>query len=394
MCKRSFLSILLILCMLLSVFALASCQKSGEDTTTAPETEPEATAPETTAEETTAATTARPAPEPNAYYSFYENQEYIKLLGRTRYYKNAVVVDWSAAGLEFEYEGSGDLKLTVEFSGDHNAVLEIDVDGKVGTVTVEESGTFRLASGLADGAHHVKIRRRTMVEDKAKGILLALQGVRMTGYFLDRPADNKYKVAFIGDSITCGVGLTGTNGLLTYAVDLCTREGFDYDVCSVSGIGVSHSTSKHGGTANTMAKYYPYFNYYRSETLRYYPDRQADLVIVNLNTNDNNTGATEAQYKEDLKTLISEIRAAHGENVPIVWVVGMMISPSANVNGWMNSVFAELGGESAGLYKIQVETNTAGGSSHPNQASHLAVSQALSIYLRTKNLLDLPPLAD
>ena len=394
MCKRSFLSILLILCMLLSVFALAACEKSGEADVTVPETEPETTVPETTAEETTAATTARPAPEPNAYYSFYENQEYIKLLGRTRYYKNAVVVDWSAAGLEFEYEGSGDLRLSVEFSGDHNAVLEIDVDGKVSTVTVIESGTFRLASGLEQGAHHVTIRRRTMVEDKAKGILLGLQGVRMTGYFLDRPADNKYKVAFIGDSITCGVGLTGTNGLLTYAVDLCTREGFDYDICSVSGIGVSHSTSKHGGTANTMTKYYPYFNYYRSETVRYYPDRQADLVIVNLNTNDNNTGATEAAYKQDLKTLISEIRAAHGNDVPIVWVVGMMISPSANVNGWLNSVFAELGGESAGLYKVTVETNTAGGSGHPNQASHLAVSQALSTYIRAKNLLDLPPLAD
>ena len=390
--KKRIVSLLLVLCFVLSVFALSSCEKNGEAAET---TAAETTAAETTAEETAAATTEPPAPVPNAYYSIYDNEQYIKLIGRSRFYKSAAVVDWSASGIEFEFTGSGDLKVDIENEGSNSgAVLIAEVDGGKYTLYVEKSDTYRIVSNLPEGTHHVLIRRQTMVEDGAGGILVAIKGIRMTGRFLPKPANKKYMVAFIGDSITCGVGLTGNSGLLTYAVDLCTREGFDYDICSVSGIGVSHSTSKHGGTANTMTKYYPYFNYYRSETVRYYPARQADLVIVNLNTNDNNTGATEAQYKEDLKTLISEIRAAHGENVPIVWVVGMMISPSANVNGWLNSVFAELGGESAGLYKVTVETNTAGGSGHPDQSSHLAVSQALSTYLRLKNLLDLPPLAD
>ena len=393
MCKRGFLSFLLILCTLFSVFALSSCEKSGEaaDTTAA-----ETTAAETTAEETAAATTEPPAPVPNAYYSIYDNEQYVKLIGRSRFYKSAAVVDWSASGIEFEYEGSGDLR--VEFEKDnengstHSVVFVAEVDGAERVLTVDRSDTYRLASGLEQGVHHVLIRRRTMVESGTVGIQVMIKGIRMTGRFLERPADKKYMVAFLGDSITCGVGLTNTDGLATYAVDLSTREGFDYDICSVSGIGVSHSTSRH--KSNTMTKYYPYFNYYRSTTLRYFPVRQADLVIVNLNTNDNNTGATEAQYKEDLKTLISEIRDAHGANVKILWVVGMMISPNAQVNGWLNAVFAELGGESAGLYKVTVETNTAGGSGHPNQASHLAVSRALSVYVRAKNLLDLPPLAD
>ena len=284
--------------------------------------------------------------------------------------------------------------MTVEYSGGHRVSLEIDVDGNVRTVSVDNSGTVSLASGLADGVHHVKVLRRTMAANDTTGLLLSAQGVTMTGYFLDRPADNKYKVAFLGDSITCGEGLTSTNGLLTYAIDLCTREGFDYDICSVSGIGVYHSYKKNGYSENTMTKYYPFFNYFRSETIRYFPDRQADLVIVNLNTNDNllTTAADEAPYKETLKTLISEIRDAHGENVPIVWIVGMMISPDAQVNGWLNDVFTELGGESAGLYRITVETNTAGDRNHPNQASHDAVSQALSAFIREKNLLDLAPL--
>ena len=391
--KRGLLSLLLILCTLLSLFVLASCGKSGEGADTEPATEPEATAAETTAEETTAATTERPAPTPNAYYPFNDNQQYIKLLGRSRVYKSAVVLDWTAAGLEFAFEGSGDLKLTVEFSGGHGVSLEIDVDGDVRAVSVDQSGTISLASGLPDGVHHVKVLRRTMLLYGSSELLLTAKGVTMTGYFLDRPADNQYKVAFLGDSITCGDGLSGMNGLLTYAVDLSSREGFDYDICAVTGIGVYRSAQMHGYTENTMTKYYPYFNYYRSTTLRYAPERKADLVIVNLNTNDSLHGATaadETPYKEALKTLISEIRAAHGSNVPIVWIVGMMISPDAAVNGWLNDVFAELGGENAGLYTITVETNNAGSSAHPNQSSHAAVSQALSAFIREKNLLDLP----
>ena len=394
--RRAF-PLLLIGCMLFSIFALASCEKSGEAAdTTVPATEQEATAPETTAEETTAATTERPAPVPNAYYSFYDNKQYLKLLGRSRFYKTAVALDWTAAGLAFDFEGSGDLKMKVEFIGNRYVVLEIEVDGNVREVSVRESGTIRLASGLADGVHHVMVRRRTMATNNTTGLLLTAQGVTMTGYFLERPADNTYKVAFLGDSITCGEGLIPSNGLLTYAVDLCTREDFDYDICAVSGIGVYHTYKQGGYSEETMTKYYPFFNYYRSETLRYMPDRQADLVIVNLNTNDNllTTAADEEQYKETLKTLISEVRDAHGENVPIVWIVGMMISPSAQVNRWLSAVFAELGGESAGLYQITVETNTSGDHNHPDQASHLAVSQALSAFIRTKNLLDLPPLTD
>ena len=388
------LSFLLIVCMLFSVFVLASCEKKGT-TDTATGTESEATETEATAAETTAATTERPAPEPDVYYSFQNNQEYIKLLGRSQFYKSAVALDWTAAGLEFEFEGSGNLKMKIDFSGNHSVILEIEVDGKIRSVSVQDSGTIQLASGLAEGVHHVKVRRKTMATNDTTGLLLMAHGVTMTGYFLERPADNTYKVAFLGDSITCGEGLISSNGLLTYAVDLCTREGFDYDICAVSGIGVYHSYKKNGYSENTMTKYYPFFNYYRSETLRYLPNRQADLVIVNLNTNDNllTTAADEAQYKATLKTLISEIRDAHGKDVPILWIVGMMISPSAQVNQWLNSAFAELGGESAGLYQITVETNTSGNHNHPDQESHLAVSQALSTYIRAKKLLDLPPLA-
>ena len=394
-------SLLLVVCMLLAV--LAGCGvKDGDGRTEPADTESSVkTAEVTTAEpvETTAVvTTEQPPLIVDGYVSATDCSLYVKEVGRSRLYRGAFILDWSASGIEFAFSGSGDLRVDIEKEGSSsNAVLIAEVDGEEHTLNVNTAGvqTYRVVTGLAEGEHHVLIRRRNMVEDGSdNGILVGIKGFRMTGSLLKRPADNKYMVAFLGDSILCGHGLPNQNGLATYAMDLCKREGFDYDVCSVSGFGVYCSSTRHGFTEKTLTKFYPYFNYYRSTTLRYMPERQADLVVVNLNTNDHNFGWTnspEEPYKEALRTLISEIREIHGENVPIVWIVGMMISPDSGVNRCLGEVFAELGGEAAGLYTITVETNTAGGDGgHPDASSHAAVSQALSAFIRTKNLLDLP----
>lgn len=381
-------ALLLTLCLLLpTLFGCAPGRTPAPAETTGE------TVAKTTAETTAEATTK--APPVYSAHSVLDERQNIKLIGRSQFSYGNILADWTASGIQFEYRGSGDLAIDVEKSGGTKSVVLIaTVDGEDHVVTVNKNGdaTYPIVSDLPQGRHRVLIRRRTMAEDGNNppvGLMLQFKNIWLCGTFRPKPADAAYKIAFLGDSITCGVGIEKSpHGLATYAVDLCDREGFDYDVCSVSGIGASHSTSRHG--ENSMTKYYPYYNYYRSESIRYTPERKADLVIVNLNTNDNNTHATETTYKADLKTLLTEIRAAHGQNVKIVWVVGQMISKTANVNKWLNAVFDELGGESAGLYRIEVEKNTEGESSHPDLSSHKAVSLALSRFLREKNLLDLP----
>ena len=381
--------LLVVLTLIPLLFGCGVADDPGATTTPYEETEPVGTDPIGTEPPETTVEATEPAPPVFREYTALETNPYLKKLGRSRLYRGAIVVDWSGSGIEFEYEGSGDLEVVIERDAAKNVSMLAEVDGTSKVFSVDENGskTYRIASDLPEGVHHVTIRRRTMVENGAVGLLAQFKAIRLCGKFLQKPADKRYLIAFVGDSITCGVGLANTDGLATYAVDFCTREKLDYDICSVSGIGVQHSTSKHNGTENTMTKYYPFFNYYRSATLRYNPERKADLVVVNLNTNDHNTGATETQYKTCLKTLISEIREAHGEDVNIVWVVGMMISKNANVNKWLNAVFTELGGESAGLYRLEVETNTSGEHGHPDASSHAAVSQALSQFIRDKGLL-------
>ena len=381
--------------LLLAALLLPAAAACGGGKKPAHDTEGPDTTAEPPAEEVT---TAAPVTYDPAEHTVSESLSSLKLLGRTVVENGQAIMDWSASGISFRYHGAGGLKLTFTRSGAKKSVdLTVTVDARVYSVSVTAEGTrtYAVPAEIKDGDHLVTVRRKTMVESGAVGVDLALESVTFGGEFLARPADNAKKVAFVGDSITCGVGLVSTstneeNGLATYAVDFADREGVDYDICAVSGIGVYRSTQKHGYTNNNMTKYYPYFNYFRSHTETYTPERRADLVVVNLNTNDSGNGHTaddKIPYQNALRLLLTEIRAEQGENVPIVWVVGMMTDQNAETNQWLNEVFDELGGESAGLYRLLVDKNQTGGASHPSNASHRAVSQKLSAFVREKNLL-------
>ncbi len=140
-------------------------------------------------------------------------------------------------------------------------VAEVDGEQRTITVSPNRRSDYVLATGLPEGDHTVLLRRDTMAESAAQGMFVDAEALLFNGTLLSRPADNLCKVAFIGDSITCGSGLASApSGLLTYAVDFADRENVDYDICSISGIGVYRSTQKHGYTSNNMAKYYQYFN--------------------------------------------------------------------------------------------------------------------------------------
>ena len=273
---------------------------------------------DTTAEET-------PLEEPDYTFKEYnvkDNIDNLKLLGRSLLYGDSILMDWSASGISFNFHGAETLRLKMTFQSEVNngkADIVVTIDNKDYTVSASGKGArkYTVTTSLEDGDHSVTIRRKSMVESGAKGLMLSLESVSFAGYFLEKPADNTYKVAFVGDSITCGVGLDGKNedGLATYAVNFVDNNNYDYDICAISGIGVQYSTEKHGYGDHNMAEYYPYYNYYRSDAIMYVPERKADFVVVNLNTNDNK-GATEKLYKEAVKKLISEIRAVNGAKTP------------------------------------------------------------------------------
>jgi lysophospholipase L1-like esterase len=112
---------------------------------------------------------------------------------------------YPASGLEFRFKGNGaTLQLTADTP---NSALTIVIDYKAPALEILKPGatTVTLAANLDDFAHTVQIYKRT---ETWQGIL-TLDGLSLAAgaTLLDLPPLPQRKLMFVGDSVTCGVGI-------------------------------------------------------------------------------------------------------------------------------------------------------------------------------------------
>lgn len=321
-------------------------------------------------------------------YDIISNKNRIHIQGRSMDTTDGASFDWSSSGIEFNATYTGFVSVSGKTSG-NNVKFRVYVNRK-DTGVVKFGSTYeikKLPGTKADKetTAHIRLVRIEYVKDG----LATLKTVELTGEIHEWQEQRKF-IEFIGDSITCGYGSVSNDskkdGSRTFAYLTACELDVDYSMVAISGIGVNKSTEQHSG--KTIGDFYKYNTWYRHERELYAPERKADLVVVNLNTNDNGHGATKSAYKADLKALISDIRAIHGKDVNIVWIIGQMTKSDTPVNGWLKEVFEELGGESSGLYIMQTTRNNAGGDGHPKYESHIVTSGHLVEMIKNKNFLD------
>ncbi|MBE6553869.1 MAG: hypothetical protein E7666_05950 [Ruminococcaceae bacterium] len=324
-------------------------------------------------------------------YSTLTCSDQIKVIGRSTKTDKGITADWTGSGIAFNARCHGEIRITI--SSSLACKFKVFVDDKNPVTVSVSSGTrsYRVAGDLQKGEHSIRLLKQSAVESSNNGILCSIDSIEMTGDLLAPPANAPYLVEIIGDSITCGVGSmveNEPNAFGSYAYLFAEQMQVDYSIVSISGIGLLKSTGRHNGL--TMLKAYSYLNYYRSKTEKYTPTRQADAVVINLNTNDKGsmTAAMEDDYKAAAKQLIQEIRAIHGADVKIIWVYGMMRGYNDGYcDIWADEVLAELGGEAAGYYSKKLPLNTQGVASHPNTKGHQKAAAVLADFFKTKELL-------
>ena len=374
---KKLLSVTLVLSM--SLCAFSSCFKKQDDSTNAAATETEAVIEATE--------TTEPLNLELTEYEIISNKDKIHIQGRSIDTSDgSASFDWSASGIEFNATYVG----TVSVSGKatEDIKFRVYVNGKeTGSITIGTKNTTKKLPGTKSEEPTTANIRLVRVQYVKDG-LATLKTVTLTGEIHPWQEERKF-IEFIGDSITCGYGSitndSQKDGSRTFAYVAACELDVDYSMVAISGIGVNKSTSQHSG--KTIGDFYKYNTWYRNKTKLYEPEKKADLVVVNLNTNDNGYKATKTEYKEDLKALLADIRSIHGKDVNIVWILGQMTDVDTNVNGWLKEVFAELGGESAGLYILETTKNKSGGSGHPNYASHKVTAGHLVDMIEEKNLL-------
>lgn len=405
--KRIF-CLILALMMILPVLVACNSNGNGNDTTAPSTTEapgitetpgtteiPGTTeTPGTSAAPVTTTPPADTTPPENKYelrtFKIKENLDSIKVIGRSSPSKSVVTMDWSGSGIEFNADFEGFLEAKMYTTVDCNIAVYIDGVAVQECMKIREgTNTYTLATGIAAGVHNVRIIKLHAAE-VGRPLLTSINTVTFKGVLDEKPADKKYLVEFIGDSITCGYGAKSkddstTYAHLTYAYLFCQKNDYDYSFVAVSGIGTIKSGERHGSLL--MGDIYPYVSYYRDQTEKYEPERQADMVVIALNTNDNGrvTDADKNTYKNKVRSLLADVKRIHGDDVKIVWYYGMM--GSGKCDNWMKEVLEELGGKNAGYYSFQAKPDTSGASSHPSAAGHIENAERLDKYIDTYKVL-------
>lgn len=360
-------------------------EATATETPKATETEKPTTAP-------TATPTLAPTPTPDPYakntYTIKPNLSSIKLVGRTTMVGNYVTCDWSASGIEFTANCKGTVKLKIKGDGGQHTCgyFSVYIDGVKQTKRVEVStaktAEVTIATNLKAGEHTFRFLKQTFV----KHAKFTIQSIIMNGTLAEKaPAQQKYYMEVIGDSITSGHGILEKNSnpssfdaTSAYAFLAAEQLKSDYSIVSVDGIGVTK-----GYQPETMPQVYPYTCWYRNTTKKYTPERQANVVVINLGTNDATHNSNSTTYIKDVKTLIGQVRDIY-KDVPIIWIYNSM-----RADHWQHTQTAinELGGESAGLYMLKFTANTQGGANHPSAEAHVKDAQDLANFIKSKGFM-------
>lgn len=367
--------------------------------------------------EISAVQTSVPTPDPDADYSektlsVAEMAGKYKVQGRTTVvsYKmpkaseksDAVALDYSAAAFEFNAFCEGSVSLSIYTAptaiGGNNLYLNVYVDGVlqgsrtdfrlVGT----KVHTVVLAENLEKGYHTFLVERQTEAE---RG-LLYINSLTLCGELAERPAEKPLYIEFIGDSITTGYGnlypdLTNgerdsnpasnvyEDGTKTYAYLTAKALNADYSIVAQQGIGAVCGYYPH-----TMLGTYEQICYQCGRTKAWDFERKADIVVINLGTNDRtmvgNGKITLEEAEAGFRDFCFLVREKNPD-AKIFWAYGMM---DTSAGEQIRSALSSVGGEAAGFYFVALTSNGEGGNGHPSAAAHAANAEILTEAIREK----------
>ena len=323
-------------------------------------------------------------------YAFENIKDDLKISGRSLELAKGIACDFTASGIEFNAVLAGDLKLKVDCTGTTYYTLYLNGVRQERLKFNAGTAEYVIAKGLPAKTYNVKLVKQTHIGHTNSTLL----EMTMTGNFLEKPKDNDILIEFVGDSITCGYGVVGypTAGVTYYGTqDYCDSTeayayktamalGADYSMVSVSGWAMLE-----GGSC-IPDLVYDYTSFKRGNEL-YKPERTADIVVVNLGTNDYSMATYETEFVKQYEEFVLQIREMNPD-AKIILAYGMMHSGDrlANIEAKLNQVVERVGGADSEIWAVKLPTNTAAGNSHPSAAGHTEAAKVLADFIQ-KNCL-------
>lgn len=347
-----------------------------------------------------------------------------KTQGRAPLVDGLVMLDWSAAGIEWTADCSGDVSVTVNATrirttGDLGGLyFSVYVDGVMQAedlripednsqdswrsnstnypfhITKTGESQFTIATNLEAGKHTFAIYNQTEANMGAFGV----KAITLNGTFLTPPADKEMFIEVVGDSISASHGI-----LATQAVDSTKRDNAplyedatrawpflvaqklnaDWSVIAQSGITAIDGIGWGGANDVNMQDVYPYERYYSDKTTLhdFENGRKPDVIVLGLGTNDcwtwNGTGGvtlTEAQKLDGFKTMLTHLRDRNPD-AKIIWIHSMMTTAA---DSYIQQAVSDMGGSAKGYYTLALPTNIKGGHGHPDLPSQTTYANLVS----------------
>lgn len=294
-------------------------------------------------------------------------------------------VAWSGSGFIAHFDGT-----SLAFDQDGPSVeYTVIVDGVVQkVVTVAGRQTTVAATGLTPGQHFVEVYRR----GEASFGTTTLYGIEVGDGAL-RPAlpDEGHLIEVVGDSISCGYGNEGADETCGFSADtenhymaygsILARE-YVARVSTVAWSGRGVVSNYNGEAGATLPELYARaIPDETSSVWDFSGNRQPDLVLINLGTNDYSTDhdPTTEQFVNGYTALLTTIRA-HYPQAAILCTVGPLLSGTDLDTARANIAAAVTAMGDARIRAVEMTTpnQNPGCDWHPSIPTHTAMAAELA----------------
>ncbi|MDL2287530.1 GDSL-type esterase/lipase family protein, partial [Eubacteriales bacterium OttesenSCG-928-G02] len=298
---------------------------------------------------------------------------------------------WSNSGFAFNFNGDGFILSFSDVKG--AAYVRIIIDNTFSQkYSVPNNGEKIIIENLKDGEHTATVIRITEGEN------FSVSSIILTGNEPEigkKPHEKPLKIEFYGDSITCGYGVAapGTAPGFTlfeedssraYAYNVCEKLNADGSYICVSGKGIVANCN--GDRTDINA---PVFYNWASKDKEVwdFSKWQADIVIVNLGTNDSWGGISHEEFYEEGTKFLHTLRLAY-PTANLLWAYGMM---DENKTLTIEKIVSDFNATDKKTHFVHVPSmngfsDETGGGGHPNTKLSERASNIISEYIK-ENIL-------
>lgn len=339
-----------------------------------------------------------------------------RIYGRTSQKENLVLF-WAASGIEIKVKAKEVWALIESDYDTHESWIAVKVNGaRISRQSLYKGKQWiRLINNMNPEIENtILLQRDTQPMPGEDNNVVIIQEIAMPPEASFCPVDKKsMHIEFIGDSITSGEGLYGNTkemdfipqnfgGTKTYAVQIAEKLNASYDAISQCGWGVSYGWN--GDTGMEIPPHYEnicsLMNGTRQQSLgsmdKYDFNRHADIIVINLGTNDNGgyalttyDGNKDEKLITDTYNFLKVIRSKNPD-AKIIWTWGMIsieVSPPLIQKG-IDKFIADTNDTNIhtllleSMDKVEKTDEDKGSRNHPGPATHRAAAEKITEFIK------------